>query len=85
MLTVDLSSRISPRASTVIFCEQVALGYGRGDLGDVADLSGQVAGELVDVFGQVLPRAADAEHLGLAAELAFGADLAGDAGDFVGE
>src|SRR5205085_370761 len=49
---------------------EVALGHGRGDLGDVADLAGQVAGHRVDVVGQVLPGAGDIGHLGLAAELA---------------
>src|SRR6185369_1801170 len=34
---------------------------------------------------QVLPGAGDAGHLGLAAELALGADLAGDARDFAGK
>src|SRR5690606_8210109 len=64
---------------------EVAVGHGRGDLGDVADLSGQVAGELVDALGQVPPGARHPGHPGLAAELAFGADLAGHAGDLVGE
>jgi len=31
----------------------------------------------LDVVGQILPGAGDAGHLGLAAEPAFGADLAG--------
>ena len=64
---------------------QVALGHGRGDLGDRAHLRGQVAGELVDVVGQALPGAGHARHVGLAAELALGADLAGHAGDLGGE
>src|SRR5581483_5776769 len=64
---------------------QVALGHGGGDLGDVADLAGQVGGQLVDVVGQVLPRAEHARHLGLAAQAAFRADLAGHPGDLVGE
>ena len=55
---------------------QVAVGDRGGDLGDVAHLAGQVAGHRVDVVGEVLPRAGDAAHLGLAAELAFGADFA---------
>ena len=38
---------------------QVAAGHRGGDLGDRAHLGGQVAGELVDVLGQVPPRAAD--------------------------
>src|SRR5207248_653990 len=64
---------------------QVAGGDGRRDLGDVPHLRGEVAGERVDVVGQVLPRAGDALDLRLAAELPFGADLAGDARDLVRE
>ena len=64
---------------------QVAAGDGGRDLGDVAHLPGQVARHEVDVVGQVLPRAAHARHLRLAAELAFGADLARHARDFRGE
>src|SRR5204862_528181 len=55
------------------------------DLGDVADLGGEVAGHRVDRVGQVLPGAGHSAHVGLAAELAFGADLARDARDFGGE
>src|SRR5207249_1256003 len=50
----------------------------RGDLGDVADLAGQVAGHEVDVVGQVLPDPGHALDVGLAAQLSFRADLAGD-------
>src|SRR5581483_11244745 len=64
---------------------EVALRHGRGDLGDVADLVGEVVGHAVDGLGQAAPGAADALDFGLAAELAFGADLARDAGDLVGE
>ncbi len=64
---------------------QVAGGDGRGHVGDVAHLAGQVAGHEVHAVGQVLPRAGDARHVGLAAELAFGAHLAGHAGHFGGE
>ena len=64
---------------------QVAAGDGGGDVGDVADLGGQVAGHEVDAVGQILPGAGDAGHLGLAAELAFGADFARHAGDFGSE
>ena len=64
---------------------QVAAGDGGRDFGDVAHLGGQVAGHEVDVVGQVLPGAGDARHLRLAAELAFGADLARDARHFRGE
>ena len=64
---------------------QVAASHGGGHFGDVADLAGQVGRHGVDVVGQVLPGAGDALHLRLAAELAFGADLAGDARHFRGE
>ena len=64
---------------------QVALGHRGGDLGDVAHLVGEVAGQLVHRVGEVLPRAGDALDLGLAAELALGADLPGHPGDLVGE
>src|SRR5262249_29905347 len=53
-----------------------ALGHGRRDLGDVADLGREVAGHQVHVLGQVLPDPADLAHFRLAAELAVGADLA---------
>src|SRR5207245_2579125 len=64
---------------------EVAVGDRGGDVGDVADLAGEVACHRVHVVGEVLPRAADALDVGLAAELAFGADLAGDTGHLVGE
>src|SRR5690606_24869843 len=63
---------------------QVAGGDRGGDLGDVADLRGQVAGHRVDAVGEVLPGAGDALDVGLSAEVALGADLAGDAGDLGG-
>src|SRR5262249_43121127 len=64
---------------------EVAAGNSGRDIGDVADLRGEVRGHEVDVVGQVLPCAGDARHLRLAAELAFGADLARHARDFRGE
>ena len=64
---------------------QVAVGDGGDDLDDAADLLGEVRGHDVDVVGEVLPRAGDAGHVGLAAEPAVGADLARDARDFGGE
>ena len=67
------------------FLGQVAVGHGRGHVGDVAHLAGQVAGHQVHGVGEVLPRAGDALHVGLPAELAFGADFAGHAGHFGGE
>ena len=85
VLMVFLSSRISPFTSTVIFFDRSPLRDGGGHVGDVADLAGEVVGHQVDVVGQILPRAGDAAHLRLAAELAFGADFAGHARHFRGE
>ena len=64
---------------------KVARGDGGGHLGDVADLAGEVGRHGVDVVGEVLPGAGDALHVRLAAQLALGADLAGDAGHLGGE
>src|SRR5207253_2815302 len=64
---------------------EVALLDRGGDLGDVADLAGQVAGHEVDVFGQVFPDAGDALDVGLAAELALGAHLTRHARDLARE
>src|SRR5688500_8511651 len=64
---------------------QVAVGDGDGDVGDVTDLGGQVTGHGVHTVGQVFPCSGDTGDDRLAAELAVGADLAGDAGDFGGE
>ena len=64
---------------------QVAVGDRDRHVGDVAHLRGQVAGHLVDRFGELLPDAGDAFDLRLAAQLAFGADFARDARDFGGE
>ena len=64
---------------------QVAARDGGRHFGDVAHLRGEVGGEQVDVVGQVLPRAGDAGHDGLAAEPAVGADFARHARHFAGE
>src|SRR5439155_13766117 len=64
---------------------EVAARHGGGHFGDVADLRREVRGQEVDVIGEVLPGAADAGDHGLAAEPAFGADLARDACHFGGE
>ena len=84
-LMLSLSSATSPRASTVIDWRQVALGHRGGDVADGAHLAGQVAGQLVDVVGEVAPHAGGARHVGLAAQLALDADVARHAGDLVGE
>ena len=64
---------------------EVAVGHRGGHGGDVAHLAGQVAGHQVHVVGEVLPGAGHALDLGLAAELALGAHLAGHARDLGGE
>src|SRR5207248_10378853 len=64
---------------------QVAVGDGGGDLGDVADLIGEVGRHPVDVVGEILPGAADARHHRLAAQFSVGADLARHASHFAGE
>src|SRR5207244_2020509 len=64
---------------------QVALRHGGCNFGDVAHLSGQVAGHRVDAVGQVLPRSDDGRAGRLAAEPAFGAILARDTRHFAGE
>src|SRR5439155_263873 len=64
---------------------EVTLLHGRGDLGDVAHLGGEVGGQLVDVVGEVAPGAGSAQDVGLAAQATFVPDLARDARDFGGE
>ena len=64
---------------------QVALGHGRGDGGDVADLVGQVRRHRVHVLGEVLPGARDPGHLGLTTQLPFRTDLPRHPGHFLSE
>ncbi len=56
-----------------------------GHVGDVANLGGEVRRHRVDALGQLLPDAGHLDHLRLAAELAFGADFAGDTRHLGGE
>src|SRR5205085_2821430 len=58
---------------------EIAARDGGGDLGDVADLAGEVSRHRVDVVGEAVRSAGDALDPGLAALPAHGADLAGDA------
>ena len=64
---------------------QVAVGDGDGDIGDVTDLGGQIAGHEVDAVGEILPGAGDSGYHGLAAEFSFGADLACDTRNLSGK
>ena len=82
VLMVFLSSSTSPLHVDGDLARQVAARDGGGHFGDVAHLRREVRREQVDVVGQVLPRAGDARHHGLAAEAAVGADLARDARHF---
>ena len=85
VLMVFFSSRISPFASTVIFCDRSPFATAVVTLAMLRTWVVRFAGEDVDVVGQVLPRAGDAADLGLAAELALGADLLRDARHLRGE
>src|SRR5207302_949426 len=64
---------------------EVAIGHGGGHLRNIAHLGGEVTGHAVDVIGEVLPHTGHATNLRLAAELALGTDLTGDARHFGGE
>src|SRR5262245_24971486 len=75
-LALAVDSQLAPQI-TVCDC-----GY---DVGNVPHLTSQVGGHRVHVIGEILPRAGHAAHIGLAAELAFGANLAGHARHFRGE
>src|SRR6185503_14783864 len=61
---------------------QVTLGDGGRYVRDVAHLARQVRGHQVHIVGQIGPGSGYPRHLRLAAELAFGADLARHAGHF---
>ena len=58
---------------------QIAPGDRGRHLCDIAHLASEIVCELIDVVGEVSPGSSDARHLCLAAELAFGPDLARDA------
>ncbi len=61
---------------------QIAAGHSRRDLGDVTDLSRQVAGHRVHGVRKIFPGSGDAGHNCLSAEFAVGADFAGHARHF---
>src|SRR5207249_10290214 len=64
---------------------QVALVHRGRHLGDVAHVGREVAGHEIHVVGEVFPDADDTADLRLAAQLAFGPDLARHTRDFRGE
>ena len=61
------------------FLGQVALGHGRGHVGNVAHLSSEVAGHEIDAVRQILPRTGDTAHFGLSAKFSVRTNLAGHA------
>ncbi len=85
VLMVFFSSRISPFTSTVILRERSPRATAVVTSAMLRTWPVQVAGHRVHVVGEIFPGAGDARHLRLAAEAAFGADLARHAGDFRGE
>src|ERR1700733_13623728 len=64
---------------------QIASRDSGGDLGDVANLVGQIAAHRVDAVRQILPRPGDSRHKRLPAELSLGSDLASHSGHFGGK
>ena len=83
---VFFSSRISPAHVHRDLLGEVAVGDGGGHLGDVAHLAGQVARHRSSRCRSGPSRCPTTpSHLGLPAQLSFGADLPGHAGDFGGE
>src|SRR5262249_34878041 len=67
------------------FAFEIAIGDGRYDLGDSADLCREVRRHEIDVIGEILPRTGDALHLRLAAKLTVRADFARNTGDLGGK
>ena len=76
VLMVLFSSRISPFTSTVIFFERSPFATAVVTSAMLRTWPVRFAAIEVHVVGEVLPHAADALHLRLAAELAFGAHFA---------
>ena len=64
---------------------EIALSHSGGHLSDVAHLTREVIGQLVDVVGEVFPRSRDPFDLGLSPKLTLGAHLLGHAGDLAGK
>ena len=76
VLMVFFSSRISPFTSTVIFFDRSPAATAVVTSAMLRTCDVRLPAIEVHRVGQVLPRAGHALHVGLAAELAFGADLA---------
>src|SRR5207253_10507342 len=63
---------------------EVAVRHRGGDVGDIPDLAGKVAGHRVHGVREILPGAGDARDVRLTAQAGFRADLARDAGHLRG-
>ena len=85
VLMVFFSSRISPFTSTVIFFDRSPSATAVVTSAMLRTWPVRLPAMKFTRVGQVLPGAGDALHVGLAAELAFGAHLAGHARHFGGE
>ena len=82
---VSFSSRISPRTSTVILRDKSPPAMAVATSAMLRTWPVRFEAIELTEFGQVLPGAGDAEHVGLAAEAAVGADFARHARHFAGE
>ena len=85
VLMVFLSSRISPLTSTVIFLERSPLATAVVTSAMLRTWPVRLPAILLTLSVRSFQTPATPRTCGLAAELALGADLAGDAGDFGGE
>ena len=85
VLIVFFSSRISPFTSTVILRLRSPRATAVVTSAILRTWAVRLRTHCVDRVGEVLPRSRHAGHHGLDAQPAFGADLAGHAGDFRGE
>ena len=85
VLIVFLSSRISPLTSTVIFFERSPLAMAVETSAMLRTWPVRLLAIRLTLSVRSFQVPGDALDLGLAAELALGADLAGDAGDLRGE
>ena len=82
---VFFSSRISPFTSTVIFFDRSPLATAVVTSAMLRTWPVRLPAMEFTRVGQILPRAGDALHVGLAAELSFRAHFAGHARHFRGE
>ena len=85
VLSVSLSCRISPRTSTVILRERSPLAIAVATSAMLRTWPVRLLAMKFTLSVKILPGAADAGHLRLAAQLAFGADFARHARHFAGE